>query len=182
MSDIFSSQIQNRNFLSPIGFKFTLAKTPKVAFFCNSVKIPEINLGEATQPNYLRDIPVPGDKIKFEDLQIRFLVDENMENYVAIHNWLYGLGYPESTEQYKSLITDNTDKEDPKRGFSDGSLHILDSNFKDVVIVKFKDLWPSSLSSLEFDATVQDTNYFTADVLFKYTVYDLISPNTNQPI
>ena len=40
----FANQIGNRNFLSPVGFKFTLAKEPKVAFFCNSARIPEINL------------------------------------------------------------------------------------------------------------------------------------------
>ena len=182
MATVFDKQIQNRNFLSPIGFKFTLAKTPKAAFFCNSARIPDINLGAATQPSYLRDIPVPGDKIEFGDFNLRFLIDENMENYMAIHNWIYGLGYPNSTSEYKELITDNTGKEDPKQAFSDGSLHILNSNFNDVAIVTFKDLWPMSLSSLEFDASLRDTNYFTADVSFKYTVYEIISPTTNQPL
>ena len=44
------NQIDNRNFLSPIGFKFTIAKTPKVDFFCNSPRIPEITLGTRKQP------------------------------------------------------------------------------------------------------------------------------------
>ena len=84
MATAFDKQIQNRNFLSPVGFKFTLAKEPKVAFFCNATRIPDINLGSATQPTYLRDIPVPGDKIEFGDFNLRFLVDENMENYMDI--------------------------------------------------------------------------------------------------
>jgi hypothetical protein len=176
MATAFDKQIQNRNFLSPVGFKFTLAKEPKVAFFCNAARIPDINLGAATQPTYLRDIPVPGDKIEFGDFNLRFLVDEDMENYMAIHNWIYGLGYPNSTQEYKSLITDNTETEDPKKAFSDGSLYILNSNFNSVATVNFKDLWPISLSSLEFDASIRDTNYFTADVYFKYTVYNI---NTN---
>ena len=182
MATVFDKQIQNRNFLSPVGFKFTLAKEPKAAFFCNSARIPDINLGVAIQPSYLKDIPVPGDKIEFGDFNLKFLIDENMENYMAIHNWIYGLGYPNSTAEYKSLITTNTGAEDPKQAFSDGSLHILNSNFNDVAIVKFKDLWPMTLSSLEFDASIRDTNYFTADVSFKYTVYEIISPTTNQPL
>ena len=59
---LFSRQIGNRNFLSPVGFKFNLAKTPKVDFFSQSVSIPNIDLGVSIQTTYLRDIPVPGDK------------------------------------------------------------------------------------------------------------------------
>ena len=45
MADPFVNQIQNRNFLAPVGFKFTLAKYPKVDFFSNSARIPELSLG-----------------------------------------------------------------------------------------------------------------------------------------
>jgi len=60
MATAFDNQIQNRNFLSPVGFKFTLAKEPKVSFFCNSASIPEITLGNTVQPSYLKDIDIPG--------------------------------------------------------------------------------------------------------------------------
>ena len=56
MADPFANQIQNRNFLAPVGFKFTLAKYPKVAFFSNSARVPEISLGTAVQSSYLKDI------------------------------------------------------------------------------------------------------------------------------
>jgi hypothetical protein len=177
MSCSFPGQIDNRNFLSPVGFKFSLAKEPKVAFFCNSARIPEITLSLNLQPSYLKDIDVPGDKITYGDLSLRFLVDEDMENYMAIHTWLTGLGFPETTKQYKDLISvtsDITELQDPKKAFSDGSLYILNSNYNTTAIVKFKDLFPVSLSSLEFDATQTDIQYFTADVAFKYTVYNIL--------
>ena len=177
MASAFDKQINNRNFLSPIGFKFTLAKEPKVSFFCNSARIPEITLGTAVQPSYLKDIDVPGEKISYGDFSLRFLVDENMENYMAIHNWITGLGFPESTEQYRDFITTVDNTLDPKKAFSDGSLRILNSNYKDVAIIKFKDLFPISLSSLEFEATDTDINYFTADVVFRYTIYDILGTN-----
>jgi hypothetical protein len=176
MASAFSKQIQNRNFLSPVGFKFTLAKEPKVPFFCNSARIPEISLSLVQQPTYLKDLDVPGGKLQYGDLSLRFLVDEDMVNYMVIHTWLTGLGFPESTQQYADLISnqnDVTQPGDPKRAFSDGSLYILDSNFNTNAIVKFKDLFPVSLTSLEFDATQTDIQYFTADVSFKYTVYNI---------
>jgi len=200
MACSFPGQIDNRNFLSPVGFKFTLAKDPKIVFFCNTARIPEITLSTNLQPTYLKDIDVPGDKITFGDLSLRFMVDENMENYMSVHKWLYGLGFPETAQQYKDLITiDNNIKQprdpniplskneekllfqDPKSAFSDGSLFILNSNYNTTAVVKFKDLYPISLSSLEFDATQTDIQYFTADVIFKYTIYNILDKN-NKPL
>ena len=67
MASIYDNQIKNRNFLSPTGFKFVLNRAPKVSFFGNEANIPALNLGIAEQPTYLRDIPLPGDNIQFED-------------------------------------------------------------------------------------------------------------------
>ena len=86
----FVTQIQNRNYLSGIGFKFNLAKHPKVDFFSNSARIPEVNLATAVQSTYLKDIDIPGEKLTFGDFTLKFLVDENMENYMAIYDWLVG--------------------------------------------------------------------------------------------
>jgi len=184
MATAFDNQISNRNFLSPVGFKFTLAKEPKVSFFSNTARIPELSLGTAVQPSYLKDVDVPGDKLQYGDLSLRFLVDENLENYMKIHNWLRGLGYPETTKDYKDYMTDDTTNiYDPeKKSFSDGSLHILNSNYRDVAIVKFDDLFPVYLTSLDFDASESDINYFTADVTFKYTVYNIVAPDGRTPL
>ena len=176
MASVFDRQIQNRNFLAPIGFKFTLAKFPKVTFFSNATTLPEITLSTVQQSNYLKMIDVPGDVLTYGDLTLRFLVDENMENYMAIHNWLTGLGFPEVASQYENFITQN-EVEDPKNAFCDGTLRILNSNYRDVVLVKFKDLYPISLTPLEFEAQETDINYFTAEATFKYTVYNILKPD-----
>ena len=93
---------------------------------------------------------------------------------MAIHNWLTGLGFPETAEQYENLTTDDQGIRDSKEAFSDGSLSILNSNYRSIAIVKFRDLFPVSLSSLEFDATPADVVYLTAQVTFKYTIYDIL--------
>ena len=80
--------IENRNFLSPVVFKFSLKRSPAAAFFCNQANIPSIDLGIAEQPSYLKNIPIPGDKIDFGDLNLRFLVDEDLVNYMEIQNWI----------------------------------------------------------------------------------------------
>ena len=180
----FSTQIQNRNFLSPVGFKFVLNRSPKVAFFSNSANIPGLNLGVAEQPTYLKNIDTPGDKIVFDDLTLRFLVDENLENYMEIQNWMRGLGYPESLDEIYALQNQqtyvNTSDSKLMNIYSDGTLQILTSSSKPNFKLKFRDLWPYSLSNLQFDATDTDIEYLTAEVTFKYTVYDITDINGNK--
>ena len=182
MASQFNKQIGNRNFLSPVGFKFTLSKEPKVDFFSNSARIPEISLGTATQPSYLKDVDIRGDKLTFGDFSLRFMVDEDLVNYMKIHNWMSGLGFPESTKEFKDLTTNDDNQRDFNEQFSDGSLHILNSNFRDVAIVKFRDLFPVYLTSLEFEASDADIQYFTAEVTFKYTIYDIVGPDGRTPL
>jgi hypothetical protein len=185
MAKISDTQLTNRNFLAPVGFKFSLSEYPKVDFFCNSARIPEISLGLAVQPNYLKDIDIPGEKLEYGDLTIRFLVDEELKNYVAVHKWLTGLGFPETPQQFIDQTTDRetrsnrVGKREFQEQFSDGALHILNSNYRDVAVVKFSDLFPISLTSLDFDATEDDINYFTAEASFKYTVFNIVGANGN---
>jgi len=178
MSTPWSNQIKNRNYLSPVGFKFVITKAPKADFFSNSASIPGINLGFALQPNYLRDIPVAGDKLTFEDFTLSFFVDENLENYMEVQNWLRGLGYPDSVEEFIDLKKDDTYTPDPSaknalNEYSDATLIVYNSSFNEIVKVKFRDVFPVSLSTINFDASVGDIDYVTADATFKYSIYDI---------
>lgn len=176
-------QIENRNFLSPTGFKFTLTRTPKVAFFCNQANIPDLNLGVTVQPSYTKMIPQPGEIIEFGDLNLRFLVDENLENYMEIQNWIRGLGFPERLEQFGQLEQQNSGKTQyVKQGqniYSDGTLQVLSSSQIPNFQIFFKDLFPYSLTTMTFDATDTDIQYFTADVSFKYSIYNIVDLSGN---
>ena len=184
----FDKQIANRNYMSPLGFKLILTKTPKVDFLCQSANIPQISMGTAIQPTYLKYIPVPGDKVLYDDLRVRFLVDEQMENYLSIYNWMTGLGYPENAGQFRQLKKDDlrtdasvSDDADPRYfEFSDATLQILSSNYKPSVLVNFKDAFPTTLSTLDFDVSTRDYAYFTAEVSFKYTIFTITDPNGNR--
>ena len=173
-------QITNRNILAPTGFEFTVNRAPKISYFGNAVNIPGMTLGIAEQPTYLKDIPLPGDKLEFEDLTLRFLVDEGLENYLELQEWLRGLGFPESLSEIynfqmnKGDLSSRTDSTiDQLNLYSDGTLTVLGSSNNALFKIVFSDLWPYSLTTLNFDATETDVNYFTAEVGFKYTIYNI---------
>jgi hypothetical protein len=175
--------IENRNFLSPVGFKFSLKRAPGVAFFCNQANIPSMDLGIAEQPTYLRNIPTPGDKIQFGDLTLRFLVDEDLVNYMELQRWIRGLGYPENMDEFRKLegeaVLPANFGQAGDNIYSDGTLQILSSNLVPSFQVVFNDLFPYTLSTVTFDATDTDIEYFTADVSFKYTIYNLTDMENN---
>jgi hypothetical protein len=179
----YDRQVENRNFLAPVGFRFTLNRAPKVAFFANSANIPSIEVGVANQPNYLTDIPVPGDKMQFEDFTLRFLVDEDLTNYMEIQNWMRGIGFPESLQEIYDWQSSNTKFEQPIKSqmnlYSDGTLLVLNSNQNVNFQIKFRSMFPYALSTLQFDATNADIEYFTADVTFKYMMYNIVDKNGN---
>jgi|TARA_B100001939_G_scaffold44422_1_gene34259 hypothetical protein len=186
MSNAYKRQIQNRNFLSPVGFKFTLARAPKLAFFTNSVNLPGVSLGVAEQSSYLRMIPVPGDMMDFNDFELRFLVDEDLQNYLEIQNWIRGIGFPDSLNeiyefQQENNLTGKPFTENTMNLYSDGTLQILTSSDNIQYNVKFRDMFPISLSDINFDATDTDIQYFTANVTFKYSIYD-ITDEYNKPV
>ena len=167
--------------MSPIGFQFSIARYPKVSFFSNKAGLPEIRLGGAEQANYLKQIMHPGDRVEYGELNIEFLVDEDMINYTLIHNWMTGLGFPESPQQFEDITTDNAGQDDMKLQYSDGTLGILNSNYNTIARVKFWDLYPTSLASLEFTATEADINYFVATATFNFLYYQILDKD-NKPL
>ena len=175
-------KIENRNFLSPIGFKFTIDRMRGVEFFCQSASIPSISLGSADTSTRLNKIKNPGDELQYEDLFLRFLVDENMKNWYQVHDWMREIATPYSTREFKFNRGDlkSVNKREATYDLAsannqwrcDCSLFILSSNYRVVSEIVFRDAWPNSLSTLNFDASTHDINYFTAEVSLKYNYYD----------
>ena len=175
-------ETSNRNFLSVVGFKFLLERCPKVDFFCNQANIPDVTLGVAQQATYLKNIPVPGDKLQYGVLNLSFMVDEDMENYLQIYQWITSLGFPESLDQYQELRREDRfspiiDAQDPLNERSDATLMIINSDYNPSVRIKFKDMFPVSLSGIPFNATNEQQQYYTAQATFQYTIFDVIDVN-----
>lgn len=153
----------NVNFLSPLGFRFTVRKLPHVVWFVQEVVIPSLSLGEAVQPNPFGYAYQPGDKITYDPLRISFKVDEDMITWTELHEWMVGIGAPESYEQYATNLRRGGDAI-----ISDATLIILNSVKNPKFEITFKDLFPTSLGELRFNSTDSDVNYLTVDATFRY--------------
>ena len=168
----WNKQIENRNFLSPIGFKFALAKYPKVSYFCQTANIPSMNLSIQQQSTPFRSLPLEG-FIEYDPLTLSFLVDENLENYLILHNWIRALGTPDSTTERKDFVLKMQQLFGNNDLYADATLMVLNSNFQHNFDVVFEDLIPIGLNALEFNATVDGTEYAMATVSFRYLAYQI---------
>ena len=159
-------QPTNTNFLSPIGFKFQLGNFPEVNYFCQAATLPGISIGTIAVPTPLKTIELSGDEVTFEELSIRFVVDENMKNWLAIYDWIIGMGFPteEGQAKYKKLAATS-------ELTTDAVLTVLTSNMNPQINFRFNECFPLSLSSIAFDSGGTDVEYVTADVSFRYDVY-----------
>ena len=163
---LLTSQPDNINFLSPLGFRFTLKRAPNLNFFTTDVNIPSMTLGFIDYPTPFKIIELPGDKLDFGDLQVTFKVDEDFANYFEIYNWILALGFPDDFNQYKQVSSAKPGTQDTL--FSDGTLIIMNSSMMPNIEVKFQDLFPVAIGDINFTSTDPDVNYVTNTVTFKY--------------
>ena len=202
MTTINSQQRQptKQDYADPTKFKFNIAKLPKVEYFCTQVNLPGISISDNySQPTPFRDIPLPGEKLRYEPLSVTFLVDENLENYQEIHGWLRGLGFPGGHEEFKKLLDSGSDRFPTSKNsvlgdagrakfgaanvgglFSDATLNILTSKNNPVTEVRFSDVFPISLSGLAYNQQAADTDYLTATVTFNYKLYDFANSQASR--
>ena len=180
------------DYADPTKFKFSITKLPKVEFFTTAANLPGINLGESIFPTPFKQVPVMGDDLTFDNLEITFLVDEKLENYREIHQWLVGIGFPKARTQFSSFRKDESqtfptvesvkgDVTNPgtpsgiQAMFGDATLTIMTSKNNPVIEVRFSDLYPVALSGLSFNQQETDVQYLTATATFTYKLYEMFT-------
>jgi|TARA_B100000085_G_scaffold280798_1_gene306328 hypothetical protein len=187
--NVEARQPDKMDYASPVQFRFKLFRIPNVEFFVQSVNIPGITLGEATQTTPLKDIPIPGDKLNYASLELSFLVDENLNNYKELHDWLIGIGFPKDHTQFRDALAAGADRfpgsTAPTRTqrqtvataegaiYSDATLTILNSKNIAKTEIRFRDVYPTSLGALNYNVAASDVDYLTVAASFNYSLYEI---------
>ena len=159
-----SQQPSNRNFLSPTGFQLKLDIFPGVDFFCQQASIPDISsvINEVSTPR--RRLPIPSSGgTSFGDLQVQFLVDEDIKNYLSLWNWINDttLAYEPDTEKEVQFAT--------------AQLIILTNQLNPNFYINFNDMFPVSLTTLPLNVGATDIEFLQATVTFKYSFYEFLN-------
>ena len=198
-TNIINREPSKLDYASPIQFRFKMAKLPKVEFFVQTANIPGIALGSTTQETPLKDIAGVGDKVTYSTLDISFIVDENLNNYKELHDWLTGLGFPQSHNQFSSLLATGHDRfpsskvgtatvsSDAGRittplsegaAYSDATLTVLNSKNIAKTEIRFHNVYPTQLGGLSYDIKASDVDYLQVNATFAYMFYEIVQIST----
>ena len=185
---VLTTQPTNPQFLSPLGFDFRIRKLPTVNYFVQSINLPGVNLGETVQPNPFIAVPIPGDHMTFGDLIVTFRVDENLENYVELFNWIQYLGFPESFNQSQEVYdktglqsltglrnVQRTQRTLGEGARSDATLTVLNSASNPNISINFEDAFPISLTDLQFNTAATDVEFIEASATFKFRMFKIFN-------
>ena len=156
---------KNTNFLTNNKFQLKISRCPTVTYFCQRANIPAVSFGTSVQGNPT-GIPIrrPGTAYNYEDLQVGFIVNEDMTNWIEIYQWMRELGV-----SYKT--TGEIVAEHQKT--ATGVLLVTDSKYKPIIRVKYLDIYPTFLSGIDFDSALTDTDAVIATTTFSYTHYEI---------
>ena len=191
-TNMLSRQPTELDYAASTKFRFKINKLPKVEFFTTQCTLPGINLGDVVIPSPFKEIPIQGHTLTYENLDITFLVDEKLENYIELHQWLVGIGFPKARNQFESFKQNNSDPFPSQGGtkgeatnpgtpsgvqgmYGDATLVITSSKNNPSVEVRFSDLYPVSLGALNFNQQEGDVTYLTATCTFTYQLYEIFT-------
>jgi hypothetical protein len=178
------------DYASPTQFRFGIHQLPKVEFFSTAATIPALALSDVIIPTPFKSIPMMGDQLTYDNLSVSFIVDEYLENYLSIHEWMTAIGFPKNRTQFSQFKsnTSNTpstasspsndigDVQKPTSAnalFSDATLTILSNKNNPIVNVFFRDLYPVAMTGLSYNQAATDVEYLTAEITFAYQLYEI---------
>lgn len=177
-----SDQPQSLNFLNNNGFEFKLLNSPELNFFVTQAEIPAISLATAKQSTRYNSIDYPGEEVNYNELNIRFKIDENLNNYWNIHSWIRLSGNAISLQELydKELEVNNNNNikylGTHKQGsiYSDAELYLLNGAGNKSHKIRFYDAFPVGLGNISFDTEVSKVEPLSATAAFKYIYYDFL--------
>ena len=174
------------DYASPTQVRFGINQLPKVEFFTINANLPGIDAAAIDFSNPFKNIPIMGEKLTYANLEITFIVDEYLENYQSLHNWMTGIGFPSNRSEFrthrdvtsiapaggKTPSVDIVSSATPDKAmYSDAFLMILSNNYNPVLNVVFQNVFPISLGALEFTQGATDVEYITTSATFAYQIY-----------
>jgi hypothetical protein len=167
------------DYLKPNGFRLVIQDLPHVSYFCQEVTLPDISLGSGTRSTPFINYPFAGEKVTFGDLDLTFIVSEDLTNYLELYNWMTSVG---DFKDYTKRTSFLQERENKRIGidknnkdillYSDGSLVILNSSNIPKINIKYTELFPVQLSPISFNSTITDIQYLTCRAVFRYRMFE----------
>lgn len=159
---------QNTNYLQPTKFLLVFDRTPATQYFCQSVNIPGVSVDSAIRSTPTLETSYPSNKINYDDLNITFTIDESLESWKQMYDWFRSMAY------HDVKVKNNLLQQFGGKVVCDGILTVMSALNNPLLRVQFANMYPTSLSDIQFDTKTSADEILTASVSFKYTHFDIL--------
>jgi hypothetical protein len=150
---------ENTNFLQPTKFLMTFPEITDAVYFCQKANIPGVSLDSPVHVTPNLDLYVSGTKITYNTFDMDFLVNEDISAWLEMYRWLVELSSIEKSynmrKNKQSTLTIMSNQNNPK------------------MRVNFINIFPVSISSLDFDTTLSADEHIMASASFRYDYYTI---------
>lgn len=161
---------QNTNLLQPTKFLLTFNRIQTVQYFCQSVNLPGVSLGEVNRATPFLDMYSPGTKLTYSPLEIVFLIDEELQSWKNLYNWFLSMADPDGFE-----ARDGSKELQSIKHFSDATLTILSGLNNPIIRIQYSNVFPLTIGDIQFDTTQSADNLITARATFRYQSYKYLT-------
>lgn len=171
---VLTRQPQNTNPLQTTKYVFVMPRINNVQYFCQQAQLPGVSLPEMPQPTSVVDLYVPGNKLVYDRLELTFLVDAELKAWTDIYNWMRDLTTPTDNKEYNNLWRRETVLNPTQKAqYADGILTIYSALNNPKFRVKYINMFPVSLSEIQFDSKGSSDDILTASVSFRYDYFQI---------
>ena len=162
----------NINLLQPTQFKLIINRKnfPNLEYFCQSIQLPSMDVPAADLPySRLSALPIAGDKLSFGTLECMIIVDENLNAYKEMFEWLQRI--VQTNEASGLDRSRNNDTTAPT--VADITVAILSSHNNTTRTIRYIDCIPTTIGSLPMESTTGDTTIIALPVSFRFSYFEL---------
>ena len=161
---------ENFNYMQPTSFKLVIDRRnyPNLEFFCQNVTHPGMIMNPVELPvRKLAGLPFPGDTLTFNELSTNILLDENLESYTEMFNWIRRL-------LENNMLDKNASGKSSEPNYADITLSILSSHNNQTKQVRYIDCVPTSLGDINFESTASGQEFITFAASFRFNYFELV--------
>jgi hypothetical protein len=161
---------ENTNLLQPTKFLLTFDRIRTTQYFCQTVNLPGVSLGEVSRATPFLDMFSPGTKLSYDPLVVEFILDEELQGWKNLYDWMLTMADPNGFEK-----RDGSKELQNNKHFSDATLSVLSGLNNPLLRIHYTNLFPLSISDIRFDTTQSADTIMTATATFRYQSYTYLT-------
>jgi hypothetical protein len=158
---------ENTSILQTTKFTFIIPDLPFARYFCQTVSLPGVSTTPVEVPTPFSPTFRHGDTLIFEPFSINAIVDEDLRVWEETYKWINSMVNTTDLLNYKKR------NGAPSAIYYDGFLTINTNANNPNLRIKFKNVHPTSLGSVQFNTAENAETIPTADIAFRYDYFEI---------